>query len=230
MTRQPSQHLGMLVRGVIVEHGMDQFAGWHVALDGIEETNEFAMSVALHASADHPSVEHAERGEQGGRAVPLVIVRHSLTTPRLDRQPRLAAVERLDLALFVEREHHGVGRWIDVKADNIGQLGGKARIARTLEGADAVGLQLVHLPDALHRAQRDADRLGHGAASPMGRLVRRRGAGGHLVPQNSFGRWGALDNNAPSLTAQPSGESMLTRQNEARDPAAPAADSARLFK
>ena len=52
----------------------------------------------------------------------------------------------MDLALFVEREDHGVGRWIDVKPDNIGQLGGKARIVRTLEGADAVGLQLVHLP------------------------------------------------------------------------------------
>jgi hypothetical protein len=32
-------------------------------------------------------------------------------TPRLDRQPWLGAVERLDLALFVERAHHGVGRW-----------------------------------------------------------------------------------------------------------------------
>ena len=60
----------------------------------------------------------------------------------------MGAVERLDLALFVEREHHGVGRWIDAKPDNIGQLGGKARIARTLEGADAVGLQLVRVPDA----------------------------------------------------------------------------------
>src|SRR6516162_8567188 len=91
------------------------------------------------------AVEHAERSEQGGRAVPLVVVGHRLTTPRLDRQSRLAAVERLDLALFVEREHHGVSRWIDIKPDNIGQLGGKARIARALEGADAVGLQLVRL-------------------------------------------------------------------------------------
>jgi hypothetical protein len=107
----------------------------------------------------------------------LVIVGHGLTAPRLARQSRLGAIERLDLALFVEREHHGVGRWIDIKPDNIGQLGGKARIAQTLEGADAVGLQLVRLPDALHRAQRDADRLGHGPAGPMGRLVWRSSAG-----------------------------------------------------
>jgi hypothetical protein len=54
-----------------------------------------------------------------------------------------------------------VSRWIEVKPDNIGQQGGKARITRTLEGADAVRLQLVRLPDALHRAQQDADRPGH---------------------------------------------------------------------
>jgi hypothetical protein len=30
---------------------MDQLAGRHFALDGIEETDEFAVSVALHAAA-----------------------------------------------------------------------------------------------------------------------------------------------------------------------------------
>src|SRR5262249_40414634 len=97
------------------EHRMDQLAGGDLALDGIEEADELAVAVALHAAADDAAVEHAERGEQGGRAVPLVIVGHGLTTPRLDRQSWLATVERLDLALFVEREHHGVGRWIDIK-------------------------------------------------------------------------------------------------------------------
>ena len=31
----------------------------------------------------------------------------------------------MDLALFVEREHHRVGRWIDIKPDNIGRLAAK---------------------------------------------------------------------------------------------------------
>src|SRR6516165_1741795 len=109
MTGQPSQHLGMFVGGIVVEHRMDQLAGRDFALDGVEEADEFAVAVALHAAADDGAVEYAERGEQGGRAVPLVIMRHSLTTPRLDRQPRLGAVEGLDLALFVEREHHTRG-------------------------------------------------------------------------------------------------------------------------
>jgi hypothetical protein len=99
--------------------------------------------VALHAAADHRAVEHAERGEQGGGAVPLVIVRHGLAAARLDRQSGLGAVERLDLALFVEREHHGVSWRIDIEPDDVSELGGKAGIARALEGAQPMRLQFV---------------------------------------------------------------------------------------
>ena len=37
MTGQPSQHLGMFVGGIVVEHRMDQLAGRDFALDGVEE-------------------------------------------------------------------------------------------------------------------------------------------------------------------------------------------------
>src|ERR1700747_570230 len=104
MAGQPGPYLGMLVGGIVVEHRMDQLAGRYVALDRIEEADEFAVAVALHAAPDHRAVEHAERGEQGGGAVALVIVRHGLAASRFDRQPWLGAVERLDLALFIKRE------------------------------------------------------------------------------------------------------------------------------
>ena len=47
-----------------VSFHMDRLVGHDVALDGIEKTNEFDMTVALHAAADHGAVEHAERGKQ----------------------------------------------------------------------------------------------------------------------------------------------------------------------
>jgi hypothetical protein len=178
----------MFMGGVVVEHGVDQLTGGNRTLDGIEETDEFAVAVALHAAPDHRAVEHAERGEQGGGAVPFVIVRHGRAAPGLDRPSGLGAVERLDRALFVNRPHDGVGRRIDPRVrpvagpragsepDNVGELGGKARIARPLEGAPAVRLQLVRAPDARHRTQPDANRFGHRSAGPMGRLVRRFGA------------------------------------------------------
>jgi hypothetical protein len=87
--------------GMVVEHCVDHVAGGHLALDSIEEADEFEVAVALHAATDHRAVEHAECGEQGGGAVPLVVVRHGLAAPRRDRQSGLGAVERLDMALLV---------------------------------------------------------------------------------------------------------------------------------
>ena len=136
--------------GIIVEDDMDRLASRDLALDSIEEADEFEVAVALHAAADHGSVEYAEGGEQGGGAVPLVVVRHGLAASRLDRQSGLSAVERLDLALFINRQHHRMGRRIDIEPDNVRQLGGKARIARALEGAQPMRLQFVRPPDALH--------------------------------------------------------------------------------
>jgi hypothetical protein len=47
-------------------------------------------------------------------------------------------------------QHNGVGRRIDIEPDDVSQLGGKARIARALEGAQPMRLQFVRPPDALH--------------------------------------------------------------------------------
>jgi hypothetical protein len=58
----------MLVGGIVVEHRVDRLLGRDLAFDGVEEADEFEVAVALHAAADHPSVQHAERGEQGGGA------------------------------------------------------------------------------------------------------------------------------------------------------------------
>jgi hypothetical protein len=58
--------------------------------------------VAFHAAADHRSVDYAKRGNQDGGAVTLLIVRHGLATPWLDRRSWLGAVEGLDLAFFVD--------------------------------------------------------------------------------------------------------------------------------
>jgi hypothetical protein len=48
----------MLVSGIIVEHDVDRLASRDLALDGIEEADEFEVAVALHAAADHRPVEH----------------------------------------------------------------------------------------------------------------------------------------------------------------------------
>jgi hypothetical protein len=150
MSRQPLSDLRMLVGGVVVDHRLDQLAGRNVALDGIEETDELLVPVALHAAPDHAAVEHVEGGEQCRGAVALVIVRHGAAAAGFQRQPRLCAVQRLDLAFLVDRQHHRVRRRIKVEADDVDEFVGEPRVARAFEAAHA--MRLLCVPDALHRA------------------------------------------------------------------------------
>jgi hypothetical protein len=53
----------MFMGGIVVEHRVDHLAGGDLALDRIEEADEFEMAVALHAAADYRAIEDAERGE-----------------------------------------------------------------------------------------------------------------------------------------------------------------------
>ena len=167
-------HLGMLVGGVVVDDGVDAFPCRDLRLDGVEEADEFLMPVALHVAADDGAVEHVERGEQRRRAVALVVVGHRSGAARLHRQSRLGAVERLDLALLVDREDDGMGGRIDVEADDVLEFLGELRVVRQLERPDAMRRELVRLQDALHRAQADPGRLGQHPAGPVGCFSRRR--------------------------------------------------------
>ena len=120
-------HLRMLVGGVVVEDDVDELAGRHLRFDGVEEADELLMAMALHAAADDLAFEHVERGEQRRGAVALVVMGHRAGAALLHRQAGLGAVERLDLALLVDRQHDGMGRRIDVQADDVPQLGDELR-------------------------------------------------------------------------------------------------------
>ena len=64
----------MLVSGIVIDNGMDQLAGWHGGLDGVEEADELLMPMALHAAADHCAVQYVKGSEQRGGAMPFVVV------------------------------------------------------------------------------------------------------------------------------------------------------------
>jgi hypothetical protein len=74
VTRKPGLHLWMFVGRVVVDDGFDQFPGGNRALDIVEEADELFVPVPLHAAPDHRAVQEVESGEQGRRAVALVIV------------------------------------------------------------------------------------------------------------------------------------------------------------
>ena len=173
------------------------------------------MPVALHVAADDGAVEDVEGGEQRGGAVALVVVRHRPGAARLHRQSRLGAVERLDLALLVDREDDGVGGRIDVEADDVLELLGELRVVRQLERADAMRRELVGLEDALHRAQAHAGRLRQHPAGPVGCFARRRPERQIDHPLHGRGRQRLLAGLARLVARQP----FDALRHEARLPA-----------
>src|SRR3546814_1556173 len=102
-------------------------------LDGVQEADELLMAVALHVAADDGSIEDVQGGEEGGRAMPLIVVGHRAGAPLLQRQAGLGPVERLNLRLLVEREHDGVRRRIDIQHDYVAQLLDELRVVGELE-------------------------------------------------------------------------------------------------
>ena len=168
MAHQPLANLGMLMGGVVVGDGMDELAGRHGPLDRIEEADELLMAMLLHAPADDLAVQYVQGGKQRGRAVPDVVVCHGAAAALLHRQTRLSAIERLYLALFIDRENDSVRRRVHIEPDDVSQLGGKLRVVGQLEQARPVRPQTMSAPDALHRTDADTLEPGHGG----GRLVR----------------------------------------------------------
>ena len=76
---------------------------------------------------------------------------HRAAPTGLHRKPRLAAIQRLDLALFVGAQHDGMLRWIQVQAYDIHQLRLKVRVLAQFEGLAQVRLQAAALPDPMDR-------------------------------------------------------------------------------
>ena len=150
MPGKPSPNLGMLVSGIVIGNGVDQLAYWHAGLNGVEEADELLMPMALHAAADHRAVQHVEGGKQRSGAMALVVMCHGAAAALLHGQTRLSAVECLDLALFVDRQHDGVGWRVDIEPDDLVQLGGELWIIGQLELARPMRLQAVPAPNALH--------------------------------------------------------------------------------
>ena len=146
---------------VVVEDDVDGFFRRNLGIDHVQKAEEFLVPVALHIAPDHRPVEYIQSGEECRCSVAFVVVGHGAQTPFLHRQARLSAVKCLNLAFLIDRQHDGMGRWIDIETNDIAQFAGEVRIARKLELPIAVRLQAMRPPDAPDRGFTDADHRRH---------------------------------------------------------------------
>src|SRR2546430_6007203 len=85
-----------------------------------------------------------------------------------------SAVERLNLALFIDAKHQSPLRRIEVEANNVTHFLNELRIGRELESLAAMWRQRESVPDAMHRRDRHAGGSRHRASAPMRCIGRQR--------------------------------------------------------
>jgi len=100
---QPAFDSGMFVGRVVVADQVDFLVGRYRLIDHAQEPKLFLMAVFLLAQAEDLAIGGVQRGEQGGRAVALVIVGHGCAAALLHGQAGLGAVQSLYLTLLVHR-------------------------------------------------------------------------------------------------------------------------------
>ena len=112
------------------------------------------------AAADHRARGDVERREQRGGAVAGVVVRMALRLPWSHGQQRLGAVQRLDLASFVDvrrtswfdAQHERPFRQGQGEPDDVANLLHEQRIGRGLERLAAMWLQPEGTPETVDGA------------------------------------------------------------------------------
>jgi hypothetical protein len=138
-----------------------------------EELLELDRAMASVQRSDHPARADVERGVETRGARALVVVRRALGRARQHRQHRRAAIERLDLRLDVDTQHHRALGRVEIEPDDVAHLVDELRIARELPRLGAVRLQPERPPDSRHRRLRQPDLAGHRARRPARRVAGR---------------------------------------------------------
>ncbi len=101
-------------------------------------------------------------------------MRHGSTSPFFHRQSRLGSVQRLDLRLFIDTQHEGFIRRIQIQTDHVGQFLNKPFVLGQLERLGSMGLQPMGIPYARHAGVAHAQFLGHHSGTPVSRSRRSR--------------------------------------------------------
>ena len=95
-----------------------------------------------------------QRGQQGHRAVSVLVVSASSNVPLAQGQSGLGAFQSLALALFVAAKDDRAGRRIQIQPDDIPEFGLKLGAFGAFESQSAVRFEVVGCQNPLHRRTR----------------------------------------------------------------------------
>ena len=128
MTIQKAAHLLVFVRAVVV-HDQVQFQIRLVfAIQPAQEFDELLVAVMRITLAAYLTAGCVERSKQGRCSVSDVVVRPGAAAAFFQRQTGLSAIQRLNLALFIDTEHDGVLGRIEIDPHHVEELFNELRV------------------------------------------------------------------------------------------------------
>src|ERR1700719_3136552 len=128
----------------------DDEVGGALLIDGFEKGKPLLVAMARRQAGDQLALEIIERGKQGQRAVPHVIMGLGANMPDPQGQTRLRALQRLALGFLVAAQHQRLVRRIEVEPDDVPELLFKALVVGQFEGTREMRLDVTGRPQALH--------------------------------------------------------------------------------
>ena len=145
MSTEPAFDLGRFMGRVVIHHqvNLDPRLLRNPFVDQFHELDKLLMPMLLMARANNMSGCDVQRRKQRSRSMPSVVVGMPLDLSRSHRQQRLAPIQGLHLALFIDAQHdRTIGR-SEVKANHVADFVDEQRIRRELESLRSVGLQIA---------------------------------------------------------------------------------------
>jgi hypothetical protein len=126
MPREPGLHFVMFMVGIVIADQVQLPVGGDGLVDEVEKLEPLLVAMPLLAPAKDLAVGGIQSGEQGGRAVVFVVVRHGGPASALQRQAGLSTVQSLNLVFLVGAQHQRVLWRIEVRAGDVFQFSANA--------------------------------------------------------------------------------------------------------
>src|ERR1700732_414243 len=134
-----ADRLGFMRAQVIADDVNDSF--WSLTGDEIfQKGDELCTGVAGAGLADDLAAPGIKGGIERERSMAIIFKAVSFSPTGRKRQNRVQTIQRLDGTLFVDTEHCGVERRLEVQADDIGGLLFEFRVGTGHIAAQAMGL------------------------------------------------------------------------------------------
>src|ERR1700722_19877390 len=160
-----------LMRRKIVGDDMDFFAAGLIGNDIVEEGAKFGGGVSWRSLTEYLTCFGVESGIQRERAMSVVLKAMTFRAARRKGKDGILPIQRLNGALFIDAEHHGMLRRAQIQSDNVSSLGFKVRVIGRQIALASMRSQSMLSPHTRDHHVRDMQLRSQFSSAPMRRSI-----------------------------------------------------------